>query len=68
MGTLANGEDPYVSSRSTLFAKMKTIFKRKKCNIIINLEIISCDPSLYTMDHLKFIVLNQKEESISHSE
>ena len=29
------------------------------------LEIITGDPSIYTMDHLKFIVLNQKEESIS---
>ena len=29
------------------------------------LEIITCDPLMYPMDLLKFIVLNQKEESIS---
>ena len=28
------------------------------------LEIITCAPSISTMDHPKFIVLNQKEESI----
>ena len=31
------------------------------------LDIIACDPSIYTMDHLKFIVSNQKEESIACS-
>ena len=29
------------------------------------LEIITCDPLMYTMDLLKFIVSNQKEEFIS---
>ena len=29
------------------------------------LEKITCDPLMYTMDLLKFIVSNQKEESIS---
>ena len=28
-------------------------------------EIITSDPSLYTMDHSKFIVSNQKKEFIS---
>ena len=28
------------------------------------LEIITCDQSIYTLDHPKFIVSNQKEESI----
>ena len=27
-------------------------------------EIIICDPLVYTMDHPKFIAWNQKEESI----
>ena len=27
-------------------------------------EIITCDPSVFTMDHPKFIASNQKEESI----
>ena len=30
----------------------------------IYLEIITCDPSLYTMNHPKFIVTYQVEESI----
>ena len=29
------------------------------------LEIITCDPSMYTMDHPKSVVPNQKEESIN---
>ena len=29
------------------------------------LEIITCDPLMYTMDLPKFIVSNQKEESVS---
>ena len=28
----------------------------------------SCDPSIYTTDHSKLIVFNQKEEQISHKE
>ena len=31
----------------------------------IYLEIITCDPSIYTTDHPMFIVFNQKQESIS---
>ena len=38
----------------------------KKCNFYM--EIITCDTSVYTMDHPKFIVSNQKEESISVSD
>ena len=33
--------------------------------IQLNLEIITCDSSIYTMDHPKFTVSNQKDESIS---
>ena len=29
-----------------------------------NLEILTCDPSIYKMSHPKFIVSNQKEEPI----
>ena len=29
------------------------------------MEIITCDPSMYTMDYFKCIVSNQKGESIS---
>ena len=28
-------------------------------------EIVNCDPSIYTMEHPKFIVSNLEEESIS---
>ena len=33
--------------------------------IIFYLEIITCEPAICIMDHPKFIVSNQKEESIS---
>ena len=45
-----------------LLLKTKTIFEKE---IQFYLEIIICDPSNYTMDHPKFIVSNQKKESIS---
>ena len=35
---------------------------RRKCNIF--LEIITCDPSVYTMDHPGFIISNFMENSI----
>ena len=63
MFILANSEDPdEMLHNATLFAKTKTIFREK---IQFHLEIITCDPWIYTMDHPKFIVSNQKEESIS---
>ena len=36
-----------------------------KTEIQFYLEIISCDRSINTMDHSKYILSNQKEESIS---
>ena len=33
--------------------------------IFFCLEIVTCDPLMYTIDLPKFIVLSQKEESIS---
>ena len=45
-----------------MFAKTKTVFRE---NNTMLLENITCDPLIYTMEHAKFIVLNQKEESIS---
>ena len=32
--------------------------------MLFNLEIISCDPSMYIMDHPKINASNHKEESI----
>ena len=40
----------------------KSEFQRQ---IQFYLEIIMCDPSVYTLGHPKFIVSNQKEEPIS---
>ena len=40
--------------RSTLFAKTKMIFSKKK-EIRHNLETVVCGLSIYTMDHPKFI-------------
>ena len=57
----------YISSGPILFAiKDKTDLKRKKCNF--HLEIINSDPLKHTIDHPKFIVSNQKEESFSAKE
>ena len=38
------------------------IFKERTTILFGN---ITCDPSIYTMGHPKFIISNQKEESIS---
>ena len=58
MGSFANSEEPDemphfcgISSGSALFAKPKSIFRERKT--IFFLEIIGCDPSLYTMDQIK---------------
>ena len=40
--------------------KDKNVLQRKKYNFYM--EIITCDPSIYTMDHAKFIVPNKKKE------
>ena len=61
MGTFANSEDPdemphaaALSSGSTLFAKTKMIFRER--NTFFYLEIITCDPSIYTIDYPELIV------------
>ena len=53
MGTLENSEDTdkLDESGSALFAKDKIDLQRK-----IFLELITYDPSIYTMDHPDFIV------------
>ena len=51
-----------ISSGSTWFAKTKMIFRERTA---ICLEIKTCDPLNYTMDHSKFISSIQKEEFIS---
>ena len=59
MGTFANS----ISSGPSLFAKTRMIFIEKKTQFY--LKIITCDPSNYTKDHPKYIVSNQRIESIS---
>ena len=51
-----------ISSGSTLLAKTKMISGK---NLQFRLEIKTCDPLNYTMDHSKFIASIQKEEFIS---
>ena len=70
MRIFANSEDPdemphIVSFHQCLhnLLKDKNYHQRKK--YIFYLGIITCDPSIYEIDHPKFIILNQKEESIS---
>ena len=57
---MANSEDP--SPRYTLFAKTNMIFRERNKNLGWN---YTCDPSIYIMYHLKFIVSYQMEEPIS---
>ena len=49
-----------ISSVSTLFAQTKQSSEKE---IQFYLEVLACQPSKYIMDHAKFIVSNQKEES-----
>ena len=42
--------------------KQKELAEKERKNY---LQIITCDPLIYTMDHPKFIVSHQKEESIN---
>ena len=57
--TFANSEDPDEIQHNA------EQFREKE--IQFNLEIITFDPSMYTMDHPKvfFLISNQKEEFIS---
>ena len=50
-----------ISSVSALFAKTKSMFRKR---ITILFDIITCDPSTYTMDHPDFIVCSFMESSI----
>ena len=67
MCTLANSEGPDEMPHDVAFHQGLHCLPRQKCTSekeIYFLEIITCDPSIYTMEHPKFIVSNQKEESI----
>ena len=69
MSNLAHSEYPaemphYVAFHLGLHCLPRQKRSSKK-EIQFYLEIIACDPSIYTMGHFMFIVSNQKEESIS---
>ena len=66
MGTLANSEDlirhHFISVCTG--CKDKIDLQRKKCNIFF--EMITCNPSIYTIDHPDITVSNFMENSIGH--
>ena len=59
MSTMANSEVPDggISSGPALFAKTKSVFR--EINILF--EIITCNLSIYTMDHPDLILSNFME-------
>ena len=65
---LANSEDPdEMPHNAALHRGLHCLLRQKQFSekeIQFYLEIITCGPSDYTMDHSKFIVSNQKEDSI----
>ena len=64
MGTLANSEDPDKMPHNGAFHQGLHCLLGQERNIIF-LEIINCDPSVYTMDHPDFInVCRLMENSI----
>ena len=69
MSTLAKSEDPdEMPHNATFHHSLHCLLGRKGSSekeIQLYLEIIACDPLIYTMDQAKFTVFNQKEESIS---
>ena len=69
MCSLAKSEDldempHYAAFHQGLHCLLRQKLSSEK-KIHIYLEIITCDPLIYTMDHSKFILSNQNEESIS---
>ena len=59
---LANSED---LDEMTHFIRVYTVcYKYKKGSMLFNLEIISCDLSLYIMEHPQINAYYRKEESI----
>ena len=69
MSTLANSDDPDEMPHMAFHLGLNCLLRQndlqRKTYTHFYLEIITCDPSIYTMDHPKFIVSNQKEEFMS---
>ena len=65
---LANSEDPDEMPHDAAFHLGLHCLLRQKRSAEKEIQFlfgnITCDPSIYTMDHPKFMVSNQKEESI----
>ena len=68
MSFLTNSEDPDEMPHYDAFHQGLHCLLRKKVpfekETQFYLEIISSDPSIYKIDHLKITVSNQKEDSI----
>ena len=66
---MVNSEDPDEMPHNAAFHQgLQYLLRRKQSSEKdkkIGYYILTCDPSISTMDHPKFIVFNQKEESIS---
>ena len=68
MHTLANSENPDEMLHNSVFHQCLCLLRQKlspEKNVQFYLEIIICDPLIYSMDHPKFSISNQKEESVS---
>ena len=69
MGTFTNSEDPDEMLHNAEFHQgLHCLLRRKRFSdkkIQYFLKNITCHPQICTMDYPKFIVSNQKEESIS---
>ena len=68
MSFLANSEDPDEMPHNAAFHQglhcLLCHEQLQRKNNIFNVKIRTCDPSVYTTEHPKFIAANQKEESI----
>ena len=69
MSSFANNEDPDEMPHYTAFHQGLHCLLGQKQSLekenTIYLELITCHPSIYTVDHPKSIVSDQTEESIS---
>ena len=66
---MANSEDPHEMPHNEAFHHglhyLPSQKRSSEKEIQFYLGMKTCEPSIYTMDHSKFIVSNQKKESIS---
>ena len=69
MSILANSEGSDEMPQVVAFFQGLCCFQRRSSDnenlMQYYLEVITCDPSIYTMDYSKFILSYKKEESIS---